>query len=206
VSPLLFLSLALAQVPDLPIVGIPAANLPGPVAHQSSTTGYSVGFKKGIVRVYIGPDAAALDSWMETMGVIIERHRPKPIEGLGDTALAVGANIVLVREDNLGIMVQCDGRAQQIARDLLAAAVRAPFPWPAAPPLIGPAEGPWRIDAPEAVETTWIGGRLVPGPEGATFSLAPRTLIAWDRWGRATRADFGPDGLPLQLSWDAATP
>ncbi|MDP2313176.1 MAG: hypothetical protein Q8P41_09750 [Pseudomonadota bacterium] len=194
--PLLLIGAALAGGVH---VGIPVTGVPGlgEPSFLTPATGWTAAVEGGWVRVYVGPTEAAGVEWyarmLESLGV-----QPAVLPDLGahpgvaahlgpvDAAHGDGETLVAFRDGNVGVLVRAQGGARAIADVLLAAivddgpAVRTP--------TISSTAGPerrWEVDAPGSVHLSFTGGRAVPFQRGV-YTQAPREIVSWDAWGRAS--------------------
>jgi hypothetical protein len=165
--------------------------------HQSAREGVSLDFKGGIARIYVGPTERAAQEWYLEKADFVARQKPAPLDGLGDEALHSGDGMVLVRDGNIGILVQVKAGARAATDRLLAAIDDGPSPWPAPARLVpdGPA---LRVDAADATHVSYVGGRLSPQGPGLRFSQPPSQVITWGPLGRATVQAFDADGAPVE--------
>ncbi|MCK6505532.1 hypothetical protein L6R53_19405 [Myxococcota bacterium] len=166
-------------------VGAPAAPSFG-----TSDTGWSLSVKGGVLFAYVAPTAEALDAWV-ALQLGRQRSPPTPVEvpaeGV-DAAWRRGTDFALLRDGNVGIMVQGTSEATEAAAALRALLVDEGPPWPDPPSLVQEADGAWVISAPGAVHVSWVGGRRLPGP-GPRFAAPPRRVVAWDPLGRSSVLD-----------------
>ena len=195
------------QYTGIPTEGVEGFGVP---MFQTTETGWSAQVEDGIVRVYVGADAEAAEAWVELMRSRLVKQDPQPYppedaspEALAawtlevDAALGEPESLLLLRRGNLGVMVHTAARAQHWAEVALAAASQEPQPWPAPPTLSQDDLGWWRLTAPGAVHIAYVGGERVPGSSGLVFEAPPRAAVAWDRFGRAARIGYAPDGTPV---------
>ncbi len=181
--------------------GIPLDAVPGlaTVQFQDSAEGWTAQVPGGLVRVYVAPDEALARAWVERMKAVGRVKGPYagPLPAPEvDEAWGDGDDTLVVRDGNLGVMVQARTGAAGWVAKLLAAAEREPRPWPAPPRLVPRGDGTWTVEAPAgAAQLAWEGGRRLPGP-ALVFSEPPRALVAWDRLGRAARVELEEGGEP----------
>ncbi len=195
-------ALARSQPPGphtgLPVDGIDEA-LAAPRFH-SARMGYSRDFPKGIARVYVGDGEAAATEWFDEMATRIHKQKPVPVDALGDAALQVGDKVLLVREANIGLMVETAAGAEVWMTRLRGAITDAPAAPPALPALR--VEGAaFVVEAPrDCRQLSWVGGRLSAASTALDaplrFDEPPSRLVAWDALGRAAVQDFDADGRP----------
>lgn len=167
-----------------------------PARFQSAKQGWTLDFPGGIARVYVGPTEDAAREWYGEMSRFIEKQKPAPVDGLGDEAQAARDEAVLVRDANIGVLVQVKAGARARAERLLGVIVDEPSPWPDGARL-SPGEAGWTVEAPGAQHIAWVGGRLSPTLPGPVFIRPPRRVVTWDALGRAAVQDFDEDGLPV---------
>ena len=172
-----------------------------PARFQSARLGYTRDFPKGLLRVYVGPTELAAMEWFSDMEALMGRHKPEPLSDLGDTAVAAGDGMILAREGNIGVLVECASGARSWADKALAAIVHeAPAPRYSAT-LVG-AAGAWQLDGGDAAHVSWVGGTLdlaaarAEGP--IPFQAPPRRVVTWDHLGRATVQDYDASGRPTE--------
>lgn len=197
------LSLLLALVPTAPAqaggvhAGMPLdalvalygsdARTPALPAFGTADTGVSLSVRGGVVFVFVAPTAEALDRWVE-LQLGRQRSPPVPVEVPADGVQAAwrrGTDFALLRDGNVGIMVQGTAEATEEAARLRGLLVDEGPPWPAPPALTQEEDGAWVIAAEGAVHLAWVGGRRAPGP-GPRFVEPPRQVVAWDPLGRAS--------------------
>jgi len=176
-------AIALAQLPEL--------SLSTP-HFQTADTGWTASFKGGLARVYVAPDAAALDAWQARTLTLLKRRKPQPFEGLGEAAWGDGDDYVLVRQGLIGMLVEARKDAAIQAEMLLMVVQPAP-PWPTPPTLQQKSDGSWTPS--DAHHLSYLGGQLRPNA-GLVFEVPPDKLVAWDEWGRATTQWFDQAGVP----------
>ncbi|MCB9778443.1 MAG: hypothetical protein H6742_07770 [Alphaproteobacteria bacterium] len=192
-DPLLALPLERLQALHLPPEVLAAADDPAaapprlePVSFGTVQSGLSRQVPGGIAFAFVGRDAAEAQAWLA-----LQRSRQRaapvaveqPAEGV-DEAWIRGTDFSLLRDDNVGIMVQ--GTEDAVEESALVRALLEPMPgaWPDPPALSRDADGFLVVDAPWAVHVTWRGG-VLGDPPGLRFRSAPNRVTAWDRWGRA---------------------
>jgi hypothetical protein len=193
---LLFL-LCSAQAADLhtgvPVVGVDGL---GPPMFQDSTTGWTADMAGGFVRVFTGATVDAAEEWVIQMRESMERYRPQHnpnylARSAADEAWGDGIGLLIIRDDNVGIMVRNNGRAGYWAELLEIAIVDLDAPWPTPPALIAAGQQ-WTVETtPDVQHIAFEGGRLVRHG-GLVFTQPPTALVAWDGWGRAARWDQKP--------------
>ena len=166
-------------------------------AFGTSATGWSLFVPGGQVFVYVAPSAGALDAWVALQ---LERQRPPPepvptpAEGV-DAAWRRGTDLALLRDGNVGILVQGTTEATEEAA-LVRGLIRDEGPpWPAPPQVQPEPDGTWSVLAPGAVHVAWQGGRRAEGP-GPRFLAPPDRLVAWDGFGRAAVSSPAPPEPP----------
>lgn len=176
-------------------------DLPAP-RYQSARLGTTRDVPKGLVRVYVGPTEAAAEEWFTEMAALMKRHKPDPVPDLADQAVAAGDGMVLVRDANVGLLVEAASGARAWVDQARGALVPGPLPWPDPPTLAPTPGGGWTAQAPDARHLAWVGGALHPSAAapGAplAFSRPPRRLVAWDGLGRAAVQDFDARGQPVE--------
>ncbi len=164
-------------------------------AFGTAQTGWSIIVPGGIVFVYVAPTAADADTWT-ALQLTRQRQAPLPVEqpvaGV-EAAWRRGTDFCMLRDDNIGIMVQGTDEAGEEAALVRSLIVDVAPPWPAPPSLVAQPDGTWLVDAPDALQVDWQGGRRVPGG-GLRFSQPPARLVAWDALGRAVT--WWRDGPP----------
>jgi hypothetical protein len=194
--PALWISAALAGTVHS---GVPIEGYEGfePPRFQSSRAGFTMDFPGGIARVYVGQTEAAAQEWYGETLVAIARQKPHAIDDLGDEAAAGKDEVVLVRDGNIGILVQVKAGARSKVELLMAAIVDDGSPWPTGPGLSQEGERWVLTGGPDIRSLAWRGGRLDPVGTGPMFTRPPHQGIAWDALGRAAVQDFGPLGSPV---------
>lgn len=167
---------------------------------QSARLGTTIDLPKGLLRIYVGPSEEAAAEWMADMTTLMERHAPEPVPELGEEAVAAGDGMVLMRDHNVGLLIEINDGARAWLDTVRAALVSDPTPWPA-PASLQATDGRLVVVAPGTTTVTWVGGTLAPGTVGPDAPLAflapPRRIVTWDAYGRATVQDFDDSGAPL---------
>jgi hypothetical protein len=164
--------------------------------HQSAREGVSLDFKGGIARIYVGPSELAAQEWFAEKGAFVARQKPSPLDGFGDEALHAGDAMVLVRDGNVGLLVQVKAGARAAAETLLQAVDDSGAP-PPPPGRLVPEGDALRLDAPDAAHVAWTGGRLLPQGPGLRFGAPPALVVTWGPLGRATTQAYDADGVPV---------
>ncbi len=168
-------------------------------AFGTAETGWSIIVPGGIVFVYVARSDADLDAWT-ALQLSRQRQPPLPVEhpvaGV-DAAWRRGTDFAMLRDGNIGIMVQGTDEAGEEAAVVRSLIVDVGPPWPAPPSLVAQPDGTWLVDAPDALQVDWQGGRRVPGG-GLRVTEPPARLVAWDALGRAVT--WWRDGPPTATS------
>lgn len=170
---------------------------PEPPAFGSSSTGWSLIVPEGIVFVYVAQSDEEMDAWLALQ---LERQRvppvavEQPVTGV-DAAWRRGTDFALLRDGNVGIMVQGTAEATEEAALVRGLIQDQGPPWPAPPRLVPDADGAWSVLAPDALHLAWQGGHRAPG-SGPRFTAPPDKLVAWDELGRAAVWRPGPAPEP----------
>jgi hypothetical protein len=175
----------------------------GEVAFQTAARGWTADFKKGLVRVFVGQDEAAAEAWIAESLVLIERQNPSPMpQPFGDASWGDPVGLMLWRDGNIGVLIQCTFGAQEWSERLLAAIVDEPSP-PLPPPQLTALPGPtWSIQAdPGALHVAWQGGSRIAS-QPLLFDLAPNKVVIWDQYGRAVVQFFDREGRPISTPKD----
>ena len=73
---------------------------------QSSRLGTTLDLPKGLMRLYVGPSEAAATEWVADMATLMKRHEPTALPELGTEALAAGDGMILLRDHNVGLLVE----------------------------------------------------------------------------------------------------
>lgn len=167
-----------------------------PPRHQSVREGVSLDFKGGIARIYVGPTELATQEWYAEKSAFVARQKPVPLDDVGDEALHTGDAMVLVRDGNVGLLVQVKAGARAAADTLLQAIDDSGTP-PPAPARLVPEGALLRVEAAEASHIAWTGGRLSPQGPGLRFGTPPDRVVTWGPLGRATVQAFDEAGLPI---------
>ena len=171
-----------------------------PLRAQSARLGTTLDLPKGLLRLYVGPSEAAAQEWVADMALLMERHEPVPLPELGDEALVAGDGMVLLRDHNVGLLVEIADGARHWVDEVRAHLTTEPAAWPAAAVLVE-RDGAYVLAAPDAAQVTYVGGRLHPdvASPGAPlrFVAPPRRAVTWDALGRSTVQDFDEAGHPL---------
>lgn len=165
--------------------------------HQSAREGLSLDFKGGIARVYVGPSELAAQEWYAEKVEFVARQRPVALGGLGDEALHDGDAMVLVRDGNIGLLVQVKAGARAAAEKLIQAVDDSGTPPPQPGRLVGEGDT-LRLDARGAVHVAWTGGRLLPTGPGLRFGSPPTRVVTWGPLGRATVQAYDAAGAPIE--------
>ena len=127
--------------------------------------------------MYVGPTELAAMEWFSDMEALMGRHKPEPVSDLGDTAVAAGDGMVLAREGNIGVLVECGSGARSWADKALAAIVHEAPAARYSATLVG-AAGAWQLDGGDAAHVSWVGGILdlaAAQAEGPILPGAPAT-------------------------------
>ena len=163
----------------------------------TADTGWSLIVPGGITFVYVAPDDAAATAWT-ALQLGRQRLAPTPVEqpaeGI-DAAWRRDTDFALLRDGNLGIMVQGTAEAWEEAALVRGLLVDHPAGPPAAPTLAEDPPGTWVIRAPGALRVDWQGGHRLPG-QGLRFSRPPERVVAWDALGRASLWEAEPAPAP----------
>ncbi|RME28208.1 MAG: hypothetical protein D6798_02890 [Deltaproteobacteria bacterium] len=196
----------LASPADGPVhAGIPIAEVqalhaepgqpPPDPAFGTAETGWSLIVPGGIVFVYVAPTSADAEAWTDLQ---LQRQRQpplpvaRPVAGV-EAAWRRGTDFAMLRDDNIGIMVQGTEDAGEEAALVRGLVVDHGPPWPAPPTLVPEPDGTWTVQAPDALQVDWQGGHRIPGG-GLRFTSPPDRLVAWDALGRA--ATWWREGPP----------
>lgn len=160
---------------------------PQPASFGTATTGWSLIVPGGVVFVYVAPSVEDAVAWT-TLQLGRQRTPPAPVEqpvaGV-EQAWRGGTSFYLLRDDNVGIMVQGTAEAGEEASLVRGLLRSAGEPWP---PPVAPApqpDGTWVVEDPDALHLAWVGGRRLPGP-GLRFAAPPQRVVRWDALGRAS--------------------
>ncbi len=184
----------------IPVRGVPSLSEP---YFDSAARGWTASFPSGLARVYVGRDEAATIAWFIRTAAQMAKHKPEPLDGVGDEALVKDDAFLLTRDGNVGVLIECTAGARARAAQLLAAISDTPSPWPL-PPVVRPlTEDRWAVEAPGAEHLSWVGGTRV-GWSGLVFSAPPERVVAWDEWGRAAVQRLDATGAPLPPTGPAA--
>jgi hypothetical protein len=153
---------------------------------QTPALGWTAGLPGGgVLRVFVGADAAAAADWAGRMAQSVQVALP-PIAGLGDAAWGDGARVALATDGNVGVMVVADAEAAPRVAQALARIVDAPAAWPGAPAL-GRDGADWVLGEGGFAHVQVTGGRAARGG-GLRFTTPPTAILAWDGWGRPVEA------------------
>lgn len=179
---------------DLQALHVTDGKPPPAPAFGTAATGWSLVVDGGIVFVFVGRSPAAAQAWTE-LQLSRQRSAPLPVEQPVDGVEAAwrrGTDFYLLRDGNIGIMVQGTTEAAEEAA-LVRGLIRSLGPpWPTPPRLVPEADGTWRVDAGAALHVAWQGGQRVAGSgRPLRFTQPPDKLVRWDELGRAAvwRAD-----------------
>ena len=200
--PALLLPTALATDPVL-FAGLPPGTLGEELPAlrvQSARLGSTLDLPKGLLRLYVGPSEAAAQEWVADMALLMARHKPTPLPGLGDEAYGAADGMILLRDHNVGLLVEIADGARHWVDEVRAHLVTEPSAWPSPATLRAHDEG-FLLEAPAAAHLTYVGGRLAqrshaPGAP-LVFQEPPRRAVAWDALGRSTVQDFDEAGNPV---------
>ena len=167
--------------------GVPVDKLPelgfATPSFETATEGWTAQFPKGLARLYVAPSTAALDAWMADKQAFLAKRQPAPYPGLGVAAWGDGSGLLLVRQGNVGLLIETTAGAQGWAEVLLGALVPSDGAWAAKPSLRAMPSGQWVVSAPGERGLAYRGGvvdqGVAPGSP-LTFTQPPERLIAWD--------------------------
>lgn len=177
--------------------GVPVAGVAGLGAadFQTAALGWTAPLTDGgYARVFVGQSLDAAERWYASQLQALTLE-PTVLVGLADQAHGDGEALVLFRDGNVGVMVRAPAGARQVAEAIRSAIVDDPQAWPAPPRLVQDAAGTWRVSAPGAVHVSFTGGARATRGRPLVFSTPPKTLTAWDAFGRASEA-FQPAENP----------
>ncbi|MFZ5481898.1 MAG: hypothetical protein ACOZNI_34375 [Myxococcota bacterium] len=164
----------------IPVHGVAGVGEP---TFLTATSGWTASVEGGWVRVFVGASEADGDAWYDravaTLGVT------PPALAFADEAHGDGETLLAFRDGNVGVVVRVEAGARAVAERLRAAIVDG-GPSPVTPRILRTAEG-WACEAPGAVHVAVSGARAVPFRPGL-YAEAPREVVAWDTYGRATVA------------------
>ena len=179
---LVFLGAALAGGvhAGIPVVGVPGLGEP---SFLEPAAGWSAGVPGGLVRVFVGHDAAEASAWLnESIPLSAGKAPSYPF---ADEAWGDGVGLLAFRDGNVGVFVRVDSGARALAEVLQASIVDDGSPWPTAPALTSQ-EGAWTLPVAQGQHVSFQGGRLARGA-GWTFTAMPYELVVWDQTGRPAR-------------------
>ena len=75
---------------------------------QSHQQGWYTHVSNGLVFVYSAPDETLAMAWYDKQLETHKWRKPKPLDGMGDSAAAVEDQLVIARFNNLGILSWCN--------------------------------------------------------------------------------------------------
>ena len=182
----------------IPIRGVDGL---GPVAFQTSSTGWTAPIEGGFIRAFIAPTEAEASAWLTRLRESLAKYKPEPNMSfleltVADEAYGDGDGLLMFRDGNVGVMVRTKAEAAMWAEILLTAIVDVSVPWPKPPSLIEH-DGAWTVDAPpDTPHIAFEGGRLLRH-QGLRFSEPPHALVLWDDWGRAARIEIVDPQAPI---------
>ncbi len=170
-------------------------------SYETADEGWTAQFPKGLARLYVAPSAEALEVWLADKQEFLARRQPQPYPAIGDEAWGDGNGLLLVREGNVGLLIETTAGAHGWAEVLLGALQPGDGSWPASPALRAMPSGVWVAQTPGSVHVSYMGGSLDPSAAPGsplTFERPPRRLVAWDAMGRSSVAWFDEQGQPVE--------